>query len=221
MVGFRLRRTGFTLIEIIIVLTILAILLVFMAGIINPGAMINRAQDAQRKKDIRRIKIAFEEYYNDKSCYPTAAEIAALACKSSTFRPYLDSWPCDPKTNVPYIIGTENSDCPHLFRILTNLRNLSDPEIPANWYQRVTNPTFGDGTVTKNEVNFGVSSSNVKWYDMVLDPSCYSAFRQCYKAVGAGCQSLPLESQHLNASVNENCTPGCTLDCCYMGNVCN
>ena len=63
-------RKGFTLIELMVVVTILAIMSMILVGIINPIALVNRGRDARRKKDLARIKTAFEEYYNDKGCYP-------------------------------------------------------------------------------------------------------------------------------------------------------
>ena len=103
------KRNGFTLVEILITMTILAILAVMMVGVFNAIGMTNKGRDARRKKDLNRIKIAFEEYFNDKGYYPRNIDtwnIKANCNSSSVFAPYLVPWPCDPDGN-PYIIVVE------------------------------------------------------------------------------------------------------------------
>jgi len=74
------------------VMTLLVILAVMMVGIFNSTAIFNKARDAQRKKDLGRIKIAFEEYYNDKGCYPGQDFMAELSsvvsCNTKVFSPW-------------------------------------------------------------------------------------------------------------------------------------
>ena len=65
------NRSGLTMIELLVVLAILVILIIlaFMAW----RGQINKANDAKRKADLERLKVTFEDYYNDKECYPDAA----------------------------------------------------------------------------------------------------------------------------------------------------
>jgi prepilin-type N-terminal cleavage/methylation domain-containing protein len=156
------RKNGFTFVEILITMTIVSVLAISMAGIFNALRPVNKGRDVQRKKDLNRIKEAFEEYYNDKGSYPTDIDSWNVKsnCKSdSVFKPYLTSWPCDPN-GVPYRIIIGNNT----FRILVNLENKDDKDIPKNWYDRNDFVMLG---LTKNDVNFGVSSSNIKWYDPI------------------------------------------------------
>ena len=53
---------AFTLVELLVVMTILVILTTMMIGIFNAIGITNKGRDAQRKKDLNRIKVAFEEY---------------------------------------------------------------------------------------------------------------------------------------------------------------
>ena len=105
------KRNGFTLVELLIVMAIIIILAIMMMGILNPAALVNKGYDAQRKKDLNRIKTSFEEYFNDNGKYPSGSLLLDLAnktnCKSNIFAPYLTPWPCDPNGN-PYkiIVGT-------------------------------------------------------------------------------------------------------------------
>lgn len=64
------KRRGFTLVELLIDLSILAILLVTLIILIDPLKQLSRATDATRKHDINEIKSALDTYYNDHSCYP-------------------------------------------------------------------------------------------------------------------------------------------------------
>lgn len=63
-------RRGFTLVELIVVISILATLLLFSLFLINPVGQLSKIDDAQRKSDLQEIKTALDLYYNDHSCYP-------------------------------------------------------------------------------------------------------------------------------------------------------
>lgn len=210
------NNRAFTLVELLLVMAILLILAVIMVGTINPLALVGKGADARRKKDIGRIKVAFEEYQSDKGCYPTQTIIDNLMnvdnCKSNIFRPWLNTWPCDPH-GQPYIVITDpsNTTCPRWFRVLTNLSNHEDPYIPDGWYER--EDTFHIGSYSVNDVNYGTSSTNVNWDDYLLDPGCHwyadrHNYDECYtRSVGGGCAGATSNS--------------CSGDNCYARNDCH
>jgi hypothetical protein len=70
---------------------------------------------------------------------------------------YFQNLPCDPD-NFPYTIRIINSNT---FMILTNLQNKKDKDIPPNWY---TGGVYGYSG-SRSSVNYGVSSSNILWYE--------------------------------------------------------
>jgi prepilin-type N-terminal cleavage/methylation domain-containing protein len=117
--------SGFTLVELIIVITIIgmlaAIIIMFLPGQISKG------NDAKRKADINRIKIAVEEYEKDHNCYPQSVECIT---NPTSLQPYLDVIPCDPKTHqsYPYEPGGSTS-CPVWWRFYANLENAQDSSI--------------------------------------------------------------------------------------------
>lgn len=219
-----MKRSGFTLVELIVVITIVAILAITMIGVFNAPAIFNKARDASRKKDIGRIRVAFEEYFNDKGCYPSSTLVADLNnsvnCNKAIFSPWLSNWPCDP-SKQPYKIIVEDSrfsKCNKWFKILTNLENKSDANIPVGW-KYLSTYTLG-GEITAEMVNYGVSSSNINWFDVSINPEC-AMFGGCYykpdpvdapnvcNSAGTGC-------------VGPNCYTGlcklsCQVACCGRG----
>ncbi len=63
------RIRGFTLIEILVVLAIIAILVALILANFNTSR--RKARDAQRQSDLTQIQLSIEQYYDDYSLYPT------------------------------------------------------------------------------------------------------------------------------------------------------
>lgn len=156
------NNKGFTLIEMIIAVSLIAVMSVIILNGLNPKSATDKGHDTQRKNDIRRLGVAMEEYFSDKGCYPAQAIVDAIQCGSSSFKPWVINWPCDPDGSK-YYIYTENSSCPKYYKILTDLKNRSDSAIPSGWYHQDGSVRFGNGSLTMNMVNYGISSSNIKW----------------------------------------------------------
>lgn len=143
------RSDGFSLTELLIVMTIVGLLSVWLLTNIKPWAMIGRGKDARRKSDLKKIQIAVEDYYSDHDCYP----ISLPAC-GEQFLPYLDRIPCDPDGG-DYYYSPDANVCPRHYRIYASLNFIYDPEIAKVGCETGCGPG-GVGTY-----NFGVSSSNV------------------------------------------------------------
>jgi len=121
------QQKGLTLIEILIVVALLMLVLVAIFKVFNVD--INRAKDAQRKSDLRDIKLAFEDYYNDHGTYPPEEYLAD--CGGESLKPYLKVVPCDPVTGEPYLYMPSPGDGDNSggYRVLSILDDLSDPII--------------------------------------------------------------------------------------------
>lgn len=153
------QKKAISLVEVIIVMAILMILMVVALGIFKPAAMVNRSQDAKRKADLERIKTAFEDYYNDKGCYPDYNQyghkmIDKTYCGQDFFKPWLGKWLCDPDgESYPIIIseGSGSESCPKLFKIMAKLENNSDPNL---YNQGPVEAEFAQ------KANYSVSSPN-------------------------------------------------------------
>lgn len=214
------RQGAFTLVEFIIVITLLMLMAIITVSALNPGMLTEKGRDAQRKKDAGRIRVAFEEYFNDKGCFPTQATIDALECNESGFKPWLSIWPCDPN-GQKYYVFTDGSNCPRSYQILVNLKNRQDKQIQSGWYDQSTNIKFGDGSLTINDVNYGVSSQNTAWNAESVPAHCYTSFTGCYTSPSPGtCNALPSGTDQLNSYVNEDCLSECMVSCCNSGKIC-
>ena len=152
-----MKNKGFTLIEILIVFTIIVLLTLpaFMSPI--------KARDARRKDDIKRLNIAFEDYYGDNETYPPAAILQD--CGGGQLKPYLDQpLPCDPLTHTPYCyIYDSEAPVGQEFRILASLENSSDPDIGKIGCAGTDFCGYEDecGAFGDSGFSYGFSSTNV------------------------------------------------------------
>lgn len=115
---------GFTLVELMIVLAIIAILVSLVVAFLT--GQLFKGNDAKRKGDLDRIKVAVEEYEKDHDCYPLPQ---LVTCKptGTGLQPYLNKIPCDPITKASYYYEYDDSSvCPKWFRIYTVLQNTKD-----------------------------------------------------------------------------------------------
>lgn len=211
-----MMKKGFTLVELIIVIAILILLIAAAIGGIDPIGIINKARDAQRKKDINRIKISFEDYFNDKGCYPDQTTVDKLNqqsnCSSKIFRPWMATWPCDPN-GIPYTIQAGYDEkCPKWFKILTSLENKSDKDIVRDW--KITGNLF----VGTTDINYGVSSGNISLEEITgfKDPHCVSLGECYYYPEANKCNKTMDGCSGANCYLGE-CSDRCRVSCCGKG----
>ena len=144
---FRLKN-GFTLIEVIIVVTILALLAIVLLSTVTKQRV--KGEDARVKSDLERLKIAFEDYYNDNNCYPPDTWFdEASDCGSGNLSPYLSSIPCDFRDGVPYHLDHPEGGTCGSFALYANFRNEEDPS------------AFDVTSQTGGSYNYAVSSTNI------------------------------------------------------------
>lgn len=65
-----IKRSGFTLVELLIVIALIAILSVAVLATINPIEQSNKARDAAFKNDAAEVLGAYERYYASQNNYP-------------------------------------------------------------------------------------------------------------------------------------------------------
>ena len=89
-------RKGFTLIEILIVITIVGILSGVTIVVINPNAMYGRGRDARRQADLKTIQTGLENYYAANRSYPTDGTGNWTDVPNLTTGGFLSSQPTSP-----------------------------------------------------------------------------------------------------------------------------
>lgn len=118
------KKHGFTLIEVLIVVAILALLT--LIAIVSLNGSRDKADDGVVKADLDRLKIAFEDYYNDQNCYPPLEWFdEASDCGSDHLKPYLNSLPCNRRTGLPYPLRKDATGCTW-FKLFGTITNSSD-----------------------------------------------------------------------------------------------
>ena len=83
-----MAKRGFTLLELIVVITIIGILTTF--GYLNYATSLEKSRDGKRKADLEQIRSALEMYRADETQYPLTGNLSILD-------PDYISLPTDPK----------------------------------------------------------------------------------------------------------------------------
>ena len=137
---------GFTLVELLVVVGILAVLTIALILIFNPTLQIQRFQNGQRKQDLTQIKNALDVYYNDHGCYPTSVPFGAQWLDGENV--LMKQVPQDPNVYCvsasecyPYAYITDNtSDCPQWGVVFAKLSGTST-QLSTNSTTSCTSPT--------------------------------------------------------------------------------
>jgi len=151
------HEKGFTLVEILIVVMILAVLAVIGLFIFNPAQSRHRVWDIERKRELEQLRILFDNYYLEHFSYPTdqqvcydtavnvdgvcSCHICGLERDPGTFSTLIQLLYCDPQHGVKDYLY--KYDC-------TN----PDPLWYVGYAQLDTGPGAGNGLTC----NYSVSS---------------------------------------------------------------
>lgn len=93
-------RKGFSLIELLVVIAIIGLLSAFLFG--QFGGARERARDAQRKADLRKIQTALEAFYQDNGEYPTQGVAAEPTVLDVLVPDYIAEIPREPNDDGTY-----------------------------------------------------------------------------------------------------------------------
>ena len=179
-------RSGFTLLELLIIISLIALLAAIVIALLNPWAQIAKAWDSKRVNELAQLNKVFEDFYNDKGCYPKPDEVCYPSTQSgynpqsntkcyvcgneasptnfSKFSPYLARLPCDPQhPNNKLLYQVNNLTCPSWYKIYSEL------SVPWSLTADVAGCGEGGCGVAPNYgYDYGASSPNV-----TLDKTSY------------------------------------------------
>ncbi len=160
------KDSGFTLIEILIVIALLALLSTAFFG--NFFTSLQRGRDSRRKQDLALMGKALELYYNDHNVYPTedvskTGHFVFGATFTDGLTNYMQQVPKDPRQissgiNYAYVYdsnppGGGGSG----YKLYACIENKSDPQItPAGYPSTNCGNCLGGSSLC----NYGISSQN-------------------------------------------------------------
>lgn len=115
----RRRQGGFTLVEVLIAISIIAVVFGVVAS--SMSAIQKKTRDVQRESDLRTIQSGLAQYYADRNYYPDSLTLSTLtrltecdgddtSCSTGS-KTYLSEIPSDPNagTTTPYCYISKTS----------------------------------------------------------------------------------------------------------------
>lgn len=153
----RVKKQGFTLMELLIAIAILGIMATVSMG--GYFSSLKKGRDAKRKAALEQVQRALEMYYNDHGRYPEADEINLKWGEQFTDGTtiYMQKLPKDPKSDYTYQYITDVSpETPgSYFKLYACLENDQDPQI-------ITPSEGGTDCGCPSGCNYGISSPNTE-----------------------------------------------------------
>lgn len=164
------KNNGFTLIELIVVVSVLSILSAMAVGLLNPVEQLRKARDTQRKYDLSQIQRGLEQYYQDNGGYPSYSttspndyQIVGLSGRISwgaSWSPYMSVLPKDPSSSKRYVYySSTNRQSYYLYASLD--RGGKDPQACSGGSQCTNVPANVKCGTATDICNYGVTSPNV------------------------------------------------------------
>ncbi|MBI4091368.1 prepilin-type N-terminal cleavage/methylation domain-containing protein [candidate division WWE3 bacterium] len=93
-------ESGFTLLELLIVITVVSILAGILLQIVNPTLMRNRARDGVRAGNVAKISQTVEAYNAAEGSYPV---------DQTALNTYIQNWPTETGITYDYALTVENT----------------------------------------------------------------------------------------------------------------
>ncbi len=106
------KMSGFTLVELLLVMALISVLVTALVILINPAAQFEKSRDLERKNELAQITRSLEQYYNDFGSYPPSSSdpnyyiLDDSHTWGSVWTPYMDVLPLDPVNTQRYIYSS-------------------------------------------------------------------------------------------------------------------
>lgn len=166
------RQAGFTLVELLIVMSIIGILTTLVAGGFRFAQV--RGRDAQRKNDLKQIAGALELYFSDDGQYPDSSAGAIVGCPTTTNgvcswqsrlaftdekTVYFTALPADPDAGQNYYYRVVDPPANQQFQLFARLENSQDKDCLEGDCKDPTLPA-GVNCGSAGKCNFAIVSPN-------------------------------------------------------------
>ena len=161
-----MKNQAFTIVEILITVSIIALIVTASLVVMNPMAQVGKAWDGKRKSEMDTFRKVMEDFYNDKGRFPIATELCYDAASTprvdsfgntacychvcgrhagspSTLNSYMPQLLCDPQS--PKYDFLYDFDCvanPRWYRLYTSLYNRKDPVSKTLGCERECGPSI-------------------------------------------------------------------------------
>jgi len=99
-----MNNKAFTLIELLIVVSVIGILAAVLIAVINPERQRNRATEVANGEAVRKVATAVEAFTSANGSYPANKDCNTGAGNDATCSGYLSSWPA----GVTYVNATSS-----------------------------------------------------------------------------------------------------------------
>jgi general secretion pathway protein G len=135
---------GFTLVELLVVMSILGILVTLIAGGFRSAQL--RGRDAERKSDLKEIATSLELFFSDYGEYPAASGTQIAACPydpiggtgtactwgddefTDSKTTYFKELPADPSGSYEYVYRIVPGSSNQKFQLFARLENTRDQD---------------------------------------------------------------------------------------------
>jgi type II secretion system protein G len=158
---------GITLIELLLVISVLGILATGALAVLNPIEQIQKSSDAKRKTELTQIQRALELYYQDAGRYPTSSTNYRITVGATTYnwgtpwQPYISRLPSDPSSGRSYVYYSPNGQTYYLYANLERGNKDTQACNSGNACTSLSGAGFPSSNACGGICNFGVSSPNV------------------------------------------------------------
>ena len=178
------KQKGFTLLELLVVMAIMALLAGL--GLRTFGSVQQKSRDGRRKQDLQSISKALEIYYNDFKHYPYASGGKIMGCgensteactwgdmwqNSNNLTLYMSQLPQDPGGSQYFYLADPQGQT---YRLFAYLENTEDDKIARNTngqaaYYSGTYCRIIDTVLSVNTCNYLVMSTNLTTAPDIVD----------------------------------------------------